>query len=176
MWEHLISIENLPSPTSHIHPLYHQWVCHTLLKMAAKYSEFTPMCECWLRVGVMEKITVSLFTLWTCKGQPLVCSCSCYLQRWGLWDGILRLRFIFCPVPWFEKDSGPAQLLWRWLLLSHSALIFLSGWRCASSLLWLLENSGKSPSSLSKHLQCPRHSAKHFTCIIFFHTHKTLHF
>ena len=46
---------------------------------------------------------MNLFTLWTCKDQPLVCSCSCYLQHWGLCDGILQLRFIFCLLPLFEK-------------------------------------------------------------------------
>ena len=46
---------------------------------------------------------MNLFALWTCKDQPLVCSCSCYLQHWGLCDGILQLRFIFCLLPLFEK-------------------------------------------------------------------------
>ena len=94
-------------------------------------------------------VTMSLFTLWTCKGQPVDCSCSCYLQRWGLWDGILELRFIFCPV----------LLLKRLVLLSCPDCccgpavpsFCLPGWRQASPPSCLPENSGMSPSSFSKY-------------------------
>lgn len=132
------------------------------------------MCNCWVCVGVIEKISLSpwVFSHWTCEGQPVVCSCSCYLQHWGLWDGILGLRFIFCLVPLFKRlvllscpahfscPTVPSFCLPDWL-----KVCFTLG--CTP------ENSGKSPSPFSKH-SVPGHPAKHFTCIISFNSHKLL--
>lgn len=92
--------------------------------MAAKYSEFTAMCDCWLCVGVMEKISLSPWIFSRCghvKASPWSAAaaaiCSTGASEMGFCGSDL---FSACAFVW--KRSGPAQLPWP-LLLSHSALI-----------------------------------------------------
>lgn len=83
--------------------LYYQLVCYTLLKMAALYSEFTPMCDFWLRVGVIERISLSPRVFSHCgyvKASPgsaaAAAICSAGASEMGFWGSDLFSALCLC--------------------------------------------------------------------------------